>query len=122
MANESSGSLMVQRMVDVHIVEFLETKILDQMMIDRIKNEILAMVEEAGHPKFLISFENVKYISSAVLGMLMTVNKHIAAKKGELRLAAIDQSLMEVFTLTRLDKILKIFKTSEDALRKFGAG
>ena len=122
MADKSTGALMVQRMVDVQVIEFLEARILDQLMIDKIKNEILAMVEEAGLPKFVISFENVKYISSAVLGMLMTVNKHVLAKKGELRLAAIDQSLMEVFTLTRLDKILKIYKTTDDAMRKFGAG
>ena len=122
MADKSTGVLMVQRMVDVHVIEFLEARILDQLMIDRIKNEILGMVEEAGLPKFVISFENVKYISSAVLGMLMTVNKHVLAKHGELRLAAIDQSLMEVFTLTRLDKILKIYKTTDDAMRKFGAG
>ena len=122
MADSTSGALMVQRMVDVHIIEFMEARILDQLMIDRIKNEVLTLVEAAAVPKFVMSFENVKYISSAVLGMLMTVNKHILAKQGELRLSAIDQSLMEVFKLTRLDKILKIYKTTDDAMRKFGAG
>ena len=119
MSESSSGSLMVQRRTDVHIIEFMEVRILDQLAIDRIKTDILSMVAEAGLPKFIISFENVKYISSAVLGMLMTVNKHILSKDGELRLAAIDKSLMEVFKLTRLDKILKIFKTTDDALAKF---
>ena len=119
MAESTSGSLMVQRRTDVTIIEFMEVRILDQLAIDRIKNEILAMVAESGVPKFIISFENVKYISSAVLGMLMTVNKHILTKQGELRLASIDKSLMEVFKLTRLDKILKIFGSADDALTKF---
>jgi len=117
MAEDSA--LIVQRRTDVHVIEFMETRILDQLVIDRIKNEILAMVKDAGLPKFIISFENVKYISSAVLGMLMTVNKHILADHGQLRLAAIDKSLMEVFKLTRLDKILKIYPDTDAALRKF---
>ena len=119
MSENSSGSLMVQRRTDVTIIEFMEIRILDQLAIDRIKTEILGMVAESGVPKFIISFENVKYISSAVLGMLMTVNKHILTKQGELRLASIDRSLMEVFKLTRLDKILKIFETTESAMTKF---
>jgi anti-sigma B factor antagonist len=112
---------MVQRQGDVYIIEFMDTRILDQLAIDKIKNEILALVEKSGVPKFVISFENVKYISSAVLGMLMTVNKTIAKEKGELRLAAIDNSLMEVFKLTRLDKILKIYDTTDNAMYKFAS-
>jgi anti-sigma B factor antagonist len=119
MAENTTGSLMVQRRTDVHIIEFMEVRILDQLAIDKIKTDILNMVAEAGVPKFIISFENVKYISSAVLGMLMTVNKHVMGKQGELRLASIDKSLMEVFKLTRLDKILKIFGSTDDALKKF---
>lgn len=119
MANESA--LIVQRQSDVIIIEFLETRILDQLMIDQIKNEILQLVEDAGHPKIIIAFDNVKYISSAVLGMLMTVNKAVAKHKGELRLASIDKSLMEVFKLTRLDKILKIYKNSTAAMSKFAS-
>lgn len=119
MAEKPNSLMMVQRRTDVQIVEFLETRILDQLAIDQIKNEILTMVENSGVPKFIISFENVRYISSAVLGMLMTVNKQIAARHGQLRLAAIDNSLMEVFRLTRLDKLLKIYKTTDEALVKF---
>jgi len=115
----TDSPLLIQRTGDVQIIEFVDTRILDQLQIDRIKNEILKMIEDAGHPKFLINFENVKYISSAVLGMLMTVNKAIVKEKGELRLAGIDKSLMEVFKLTRLDKILKIYDKPADALHKF---
>lgn len=113
--------LIVQRQSDVIIIEFMESRILDQLMIDQIKNEILQIVEDAGHPKIIIGFDNVKYISSAVLGMLMTVNKAVAKHKGELRLAAIDKSLMEVFKLTRLDKILKIYKNTTAAMNKFAS-
>jgi len=119
MSNGASGALIVQRMADIHIVEFMETNILDQLMIERIKEELLDLVDRAGHPKIIISFDNVKHISSAMLGTLMAVNKRVKDAKGEVRLTGINDQLMDVFKLTRLDKVLKIFKSVEDATRKF---
>lgn len=116
MAEANSGSLMVQRIGDAHVIEFMETNILDQIVIERIKEQILGVIEKAGHPKILISFENVKHISSAMLGTLMAVNKAVKAASGELRLCSIDKNLMEVFKLTRLDKVLKIHKNPQAAL------
>ena len=116
MAETNSGALMVQRIGEVHIIEFMETNILDQIVIERIKEQMLGVIEKAGHPKILISFENVKHISSAMLGTLMAVNKAVKSAKGELRLSSIDKNLMEFFKLARLDKVLKIYKTSQAAL------
>jgi anti-sigma B factor antagonist len=116
---ENSGALIVQRIGDVHLVEFVDTNILDQVLIERIKEELLDLVERCGLPKIVLSFDNVKHVSSAMLGAIMTLNKRIAAAKGELRLSGIHPQLMEVFRLTRLDKILKIYKTSDEALVKF---
>jgi len=119
MQPSASGKLMVQRISDVYVVEFLETNILDQVAIERIKEELMDLITQSGSAKMIISFENVKHVSSAMLGTLMAVNKKVKQEKGELRLAAINKQLMEVFKLTRLDKVLKIFKTSQEALAKF---
>jgi len=117
----SSGSLMIQRNIDVHIVEFLDTSILDQANIEAIKSEILALVEKSAVPKIILSFEGVRHISSAVLGALMSINKEISKKQGELRLSSIDKQLMEVFKLTRLDKMLNIYKSTDAAMKKFSS-
>lgn len=119
MENASSSGLMVQRLSDIHVIEFMEKSIVDQVTIEQIKHDLLALVEKSGHPKFVISFENVSHISSAMLGVLMTVNKRIKEENGALRLAAISPSIMEVFKLTRLDKMLKIYKSTDDAVVKF---
>ena len=119
MSESSSGALIVQRMADIHIVEFIETNILDQLMIERIKEELLELADRSGHPKMVVSFDNVKHISSAMLGTLMALNKRIKAEKGELRLCGINNELMGVFKLTRLDKVLKIYKSVDEATKKF---
>lgn len=121
MAEKGNEGLIVQRIADVHIVEFMQTSILDQVQIEKIKGDLLDLVDRCGHPKIILSFENVRHISSAMLGTLMAVNKKVTSAHGELRLAAIDSQLMEVFRLTRLDKVLKIFKNTEAALVKFAS-
>ena len=119
MGRATSGLLEIEDIADIHIVMFKDSSVLDQANIERIKDDLIAVVSDERKPKMIVSFENVQHISSAVLGMLMAVEKGIRKQKGQLRLAAINPSLMEVFTLTRLDKVFKIFDDTEKALKKF---
>ncbi len=115
----ANSGLMIQRQGDVQVIEFLDSSLLDQANIEKIHVQLKELVERSGHPKLVVSFEGVSYISSAVLGVLLSVNKLVAAQRGELRLAHISPKILEVFKLTRLDKILKVFPTAKDALAKF---
>jgi anti-sigma B factor antagonist len=111
--------LLLQRMGDVIIIEFTESSILDQSKIDRLHQEMQTIIEKSGLPKLILSFENVQHISSAMLGVLMSLNKQVKAMGGEMRLAAISSSIMEVFKITRLDKLLKIYRSTDQAMVKF---
>jgi anti-anti-sigma factor len=113
------AGLIIQRLADIHIVEFVSSVILDQVQVEKIRAELTAIVEKSGQPRMVISFENVHTISSAVLGILMSLNKAIAAKKGELRLAHVGGNIAPVFKITKLDKILKIYGSADDACKKF---
>jgi anti-sigma B factor antagonist len=118
MSSPSSSTLLVQRMDDVRIIEFTDTAILDQGRIEQIHQELLAIVA-VGVPKIILSFENVQHISSAMLGVLMSLHKQIKAAGGEMRLAAISKNIAEVFKLTKLDKMLKIYRSTDQAMVKF---
>ena len=118
--SRSQGGLMIQHMMGgIHVIEFMDTNVLDQMRIEQIRAELDALVEKAGQPKFVISFANVKHISSAVLGVMMSLDKKIKGKKGELRIAAVSPTIKQVFQLTKLDKMIKMYEKTDDALVKF---
>lgn len=112
-----TGPLLIQSISNIKIIEFTDAQLLDQLQIDRIQTELTRLVENAGHPKLIVSFEGVKGISSAMLGTLITLNKQVNAADGELRLAHIAPSLMQVFTLTNLHKLLSIYDTTDKAMR-----
>ena len=117
--SQSNSGLMIQLSGDVKIVEFLESHVLDQADIEKIKAQVRQLIADTAAPKILISFEGVKQISSSLLGMVIDAHKNASSKKGAVRLSNINDELMQVFKLTKLDKLLKIFKTSEDALHRF---
>ena len=104
---------------DVKIVSFIENKILDEGNIKEIGDALASLVEAKHQPKLLLDFQNVDHLSSAALGMLINVNQKIKLLSGELRLVNIKSQIMEVFVITRLDKLFRILPDREKALETF---
>ncbi len=103
----------------IKIVEFTDRKILDELSIHEIGEELGRIISEAGDVKMLLSFKNVDHLSSAALGMLINLNKQVAAKKGEFKLSDISPPIFEVFKITRLNKLFNIHPTMADAVADF---
>lgn len=66
-----------------------------------------------------MDFADVDHLSSAALGMLITINNRVRAKGGQLRLATIDPQIYEVFAITKLNKLFNICDTAEQAMSSF---
>lgn len=56
----------------------------------------------------LLNFSGVGFLSSSVLGKLITLNKRMKAKGGQLKLCEMKPEIYELFTLTNLTKIFDI--------------
>ena len=115
----TDSKLMIRRDSDVIIVEFLDRNILDEASIQQIGQEIIDLIDRAGNPKMVISFENVDHLSSAALGTLITINNRVRQKEGQLRLVHIDPQIYEVFQITKLNKLFHIYDTTEQAIKSF---
>jgi len=93
--------------------------VLDRTQIEAIGNELLDLVADGARKKVLINFEDVDYLSSAMLGKLIALHKRLALSKGELKLCGIKASIREVFEITRLDKVFDIYPDRESAIAAF---
>jgi len=118
MASQESR-LVVEADGEVTRINFLDRNILEEASIQQIGDEIGDLVSAAPNPKMLLNFDNVEHLSSAALGTLITVNNKIKEKGGQLRLANIDAQIMEVFTITKLDKLFQIHGDADAALASF---
>ncbi len=111
--------LRIRKQDQITIVEFVDRNILDEANIAQIGEEIGTLVNDDPSPKLLISFANVDHLSSAALGALITINSRIKAKDGQLRLADINSQIIEVFRITRLDRLFQIHPGTREALASF---
>jgi anti-sigma B factor antagonist len=105
---------------DVLAVYFKKDSILDQQVIDEIGNEFNRVaLEAASCRKILLNFDNVKFMSSAMIGKLLLLNKRCTADKIKLKLSNVSPALLEVFKITKLNKVFNIQPDEAAALASF---
>ena len=117
--SDQYSRVVVERLEKATKINFLDRNILEESVIQKIGEEIGSVIEAADKPNILLDFENVEHLSSAALGTLITVNTKVKQKGGQLRLAAIDKQIYEVFLITKLNKLFQIHDTAAEAERSF---
>ncbi len=106
---------------DVVLVTFNDTKILDEPTIQKIGAEFSKLTTEAAaERKLLLSFRGVTFLSSAMLGQIIRLSKMAKSDKVHLKLSDIAPDILQVFKITKLDKIMEIHKTEAEAIAAFG--
>ncbi len=116
---ERPARVKVKNVDDVSIVEFADRKILDELCILEIQEELTKLVDSQTSGHLLLSFKNVEHLSSAALGMLITLKKKVEGSKGKLKLSDINPQIYEVFKITRLNKVFDIHPSAEKARASF---
>lgn len=109
-------NLIVDFQGAVAIATLADEKILDDSQIQGLEGSFMPLIEQNDKIQLIVDFSNVKFLTSSALGLLIRISKKIYEKEGKLRLCAIDPKIMEVFRITRLDKIFEIYSDLEDAL------
>ena len=104
---------------DVTVVRFVDRKILDEPNIQAIGDDLFKLVDELGRRKLLLVFDTVEFMSSAALGKLIRLHQRLHQVGGKLVLCGISKSIMEIFEITKLDKMLTIVKDDQTGLNSF---
>ena len=97
------------------IVGFTDEKILEDKDINALQESIMSVIEQSEKINLILDFGNVKFLSSAVLGLLIRISKRIYEIEGTLRLCNINPKIYEIFKITRLTKTFDIYKDIESA-------
>jgi anti-anti-sigma factor len=105
--------IRIRRVDGVVHVTFNDSYVLGDERIERIGEILYALIVEEAQPRLLIDFSGVKFISSMMLGTLVTVNSRITAKQGQLRLANLAPRIRVMLLVTQFDSLFSIQTTSE---------
>ena len=71
---------------------------------------------DAGEKCFVVDLSSLEYISSAGLRNILVIAKKLKAINGKILLAAMEESVNEVFTISGFDSIIPIYDTVQSAI------
>lgn len=112
-------AITTQMQEEVLLVGFTDNKILDGQRIEQVGRELQESIVEAGHKKLLVNFRGVSFMSSAMITKLVMMNKGCKAQGVALKFCEVSPNVMEVFKITKLNKLFDIQEGEEKALASF---
>jgi anti-sigma B factor antagonist len=105
---QEKSRIIVESGTDVTIVTFTEERIVDEEQIRELQKSFGPIVENNQDKELILNFVNVKFMTSALLGLLVRIHKKVCELGGRLRLSNLDASLRKVFEITQLTKVFEI--------------
>jgi anti-sigma B factor antagonist len=109
----------VSKIGDVTVVKFVDKKILDEAGIQELGAELFSLVEHDNRRSIVINFDNVDFLSSAALGKLITLDRKVKSVQGRLKMCSIRPEILEVFQITKLNKVFDIRGEEAEAISAF---
>ena len=99
------------------VVAFQTTTLVNAAEVDRLRADLIRLIEEEKRTLLVLDFRRVQYFSSQVIGVILTLNKRLAAVPGgRLTLCSIAPQLLELLRISRLDRILKVKPGRKEAI------
>ena len=113
-------TLKTQDMEDVRVVTFTVDKMLDDQIIQQVGEDLMTVAGKSGEgQKIVLTFRGVTFMSSAMLGKLIMFHKKCAKAGVKLKVCSISPDILEVFKITKLDKLFDLHKDEQQALKSF---
>ena len=111
--------LRVEVVTGIMIVSIVDTELLAEEVIQEVGAQLFPLVDEQGLDRLVLSFREVRYMSSAMIGQLMKLHKKVLKAQGRLILCGFSPDIREVFRISNLDRLLEIVENERSALDKF---
>jgi anti-sigma B factor antagonist len=91
---------------------------LDSNTFQGLEDELFRAISD-GSTKIIVDFENLDYISSAGLRLVIKVHKTLLREDGRLILCSMQNYIREIFKTTGIENFVLILDTMEQALKAF---
>src|ERR1700749_568178 len=100
------------------VVEFRTPALMDPVELEQIGQSLYHLIEAEDRRTIVLDFEKVQYLSSQAIGIILTMNKKLAAlKNSRLVLCGGGPKRMELLKIPRLDRILTVKPTQQEAVK-----
>ena len=99
------------------VVTFSVSHINDEENIEELGHEVFALVDQFGFRKVALSMANVEYITSSVVGKIITLHRKLHWLDGQLVVCDLTPGVHEILSASRLLTYFSVAGTTAEALR-----
>jgi anti-anti-sigma factor len=111
--------LAIEHIGKVAVARFSSEVTLTGQQAEAVAEELRSLLKDFGSRRLLVDFSNVASLASLMLGKLVNLNREAEAVGGRLALCNLKPVIYEIFDVTRLSKILAIYRSESEALMSF---
>ncbi len=100
------------------VIEFTTASLMDPLVLERTGQALYRLIDAEDRRLIILDFSRVQYISSQAIGIVLTMNKKLSGlKRSKFILCGVGDKLMQLIKITRLDRLLTIKPTQEEAVK-----
>ena len=103
----------------IHVLTIEVATLVDGPGLDELRQHLDQLHADFPRLDILIDLSGVEILSSPAIGLLGMEHRRTWNAKGRMKLCCVGPTVMQVFTITRLDGYFDIFPTRDEALASF---
>ncbi|MDX9789953.1 MAG: STAS domain-containing protein [Candidatus Kapaibacterium sp.] len=104
--------------LDTYVIMYLSGQFTGGLETDKLVEEFDKVIN-VHKPGLIVDFENTSYLSSILIGILVRMHAKFSERDGKIIFCRLNQTLRNVLKMTKVDTILNITDTLEEAKAKF---
>ena len=108
----------IEKEVDDLMVLTLKGKLIVQEETDKLHTSIKSVLDRDIN-KIILNLKNLSRISSIGIGAIMRALTIVRDAGGDLRLAGLDPNIKNIFEITKIIGVIRIFDQSDQAIASF---
>jgi anti-sigma B factor antagonist len=113
--------IYVETISGIVVARFVDAQLVADDVVSEVGNQLEELGKNLGSAEVLLSFREVRFMSSTILAMLLKFTRQIAKAGGHVKLCAINPLIRDVFKITRFDRLFEIYDEEWIALESFEA-
>ena len=116
MTDTAQAILRVEEQLNVHVVRFLQSSILDGGDVEAVDATFAQIVDASADPRVVLDLENLSHVCSMMLSSLIELRSLIQDKGGRLATANIQPRLRDLLETVRIYDVFENHLSVESAV------
>jgi anti-sigma B factor antagonist len=104
---------------DILTIRLSDERLVDPEQLKRIFDDLQAALDKSTETQLILDFAPVKFMASAALSKLVAFQKKCQEFRAKLKLCSVDPQILEVFKITKLNKVFDIQPDEPTARKSF---